>query len=75
MNNTESSSTERLIAHALIVAGEEILDDASGRFPSCLRVFGNFFQSCAAKSNRGAAKLLCTCCVRLSLGPAYVAFV
>jgi hypothetical protein len=75
MNNTESSSKERLIADALAVAGKEALNDASSRFPSYLRVFGNFFQPHAVKSRCGAAQLSVVCCVRFPVAQPSVAFV
>jgi len=75
MKNTESSSKERLIADALGVAGIEALNNASSRFPSHLRVFGNFFQPDAVKSPPGTAQLLAVCCVRFPMAKPSVAFV
>jgi hypothetical protein len=75
MKNTESFPTERLIADALGAAGIEALNNASSRFPSYLRVFGNFFQPHAVKSRWGAAQLLAVCCVRFPMAKPSVAFV
>jgi hypothetical protein len=75
MNKTERSSIERLTAHLLEVAGKETLNDASSRFASYLRVFGNFFERHAAKSHWGAAQLSPACCVRFATVPASMAFV
>jgi hypothetical protein len=75
MNNTESSPTERLIADALGAAGKEALNNASSRFPSYLRVLGNFFPPHAVKSRRGGAQLLAVCCMGFSMAQASVAFV
>jgi len=75
MNNRESSSIERLIADARELAGKEKLNGASRHFPSYLRVFGNFFQSYAAKSHWGAAQLLSVCCVRFRTARPSMAFV
>jgi hypothetical protein len=75
MNNTESSSKERLLADAHGVAGKEALKNASSRFPSYLRVFGNFFQSYGMKPRRGAVQLLAVCCVGFPMAQPSVAFV
>jgi hypothetical protein len=75
MNNKESSSIERSIADALGVAGKEALNYASSRFPSYLRVFGNFFSSHAVKSRWAAAQLLAVCCVGFPMAQSSVAFV
>jgi len=75
MNNRESSSTERLVADVRELAGKETLNDASRRFPSYLRVFGNFFEPLIAESHWGAARLLSGCCGRFPTARAHVAFV
>jgi hypothetical protein len=49
MNNTERSAIDRWIEHTRGLANKEALNAGRGRFPSYLRVFGNFFQICAAK--------------------------
>jgi len=75
MNITESSSTERLIADALGVAGKEGLNNASSRFPSYLRVFGNFFRPHSVKSRWRAAQLLAVWGVGFPMAQPSVAFV
>jgi len=48
MNNTERSAIDRWIEHTRGLANKEVLNAARARFPSYLRVFGNFFQIWAA---------------------------
>jgi hypothetical protein len=74
MNNRESFSTERLIADARELRGNETLNDTSRRFPSYLRVFGKFFETLIAESHWGAARLLTGCCGRFPTAQANVAF-
>jgi hypothetical protein len=74
MNNSESSSTERLIAGAREPRGKHTLHDASTHFPSYLRLFGIFFGLLISKAHWGAARLLAGCCGRFSTAQAHVAF-
>jgi hypothetical protein len=74
MNNSESSSTERLIADARERRGKDGLHDASRPFPSYLRVFGNFFETLISESHWGAARLFAGCCGRFPTAEANVAF-
>ena len=74
MNNREISLTERLVVDARELAGKEILDDASRRFASYLRVLGNFFVPLITESHWGAARLLSGCCGRFPTARAHVAF-
>jgi hypothetical protein len=74
MNQRESSSTERLIAAARELRGKHLLHDASGHFPSCLRLFGTFFELLIFEPQWGAARLLPGCCGPLSTAQAHVAF-
>jgi hypothetical protein len=74
MNNSESSSTERLIADARELRGKDRLHDASRYFPSYLRLFGIFFARLTSESHWGAARLLAGCCGRFRTAQAHVAF-
>jgi hypothetical protein len=74
MNNSESSSIERLIPGGRELRGKDRLRDASRHFPSYLRLFDIFFGSLISKSQGGAARLLASCCGRLSTAQAHVAF-
>jgi hypothetical protein len=75
MTTIVSSSTERLIVHARVVAAKETLNVASSRFPSHLRVFGNFFELHAAKLPWGAAQYFPVCCPRFPIATPSMAFV
>ncbi|HKP45433.1 MAG TPA: hypothetical protein VJT50_02445 [Pyrinomonadaceae bacterium] len=74
MNNSENSPTERLIAAALELGGKPALHDASGDFPSYLRLFGTFFELLTIEPLRGAARLLPRCYGRFCAAQAHVAF-
>ena len=75
MNNTESSAMERLIEHTCGLADEEALNDTRRRFPSHLRVFGNFFQISVGKLHSGAVQHCAVCWMRFSVAIPSVAFV
>jgi len=74
MNNSESSSTERLIAGAREPRGKDVLHAASRHFPSYLRLFDNFLGLLISESHWGAARLLAGCCGRFPTAEAHVAF-
>jgi hypothetical protein len=74
MNNSESSSTERLIAGARELRDKDGLHDATRRFPSYLRLFDNFFGPLISESLWGAARFLAGCCGRFPTAQAHVAF-
>jgi hypothetical protein len=74
MNNRNTSSTERLIADARAVRGIERVNDASRRFPSYLRVFGNFFGPLISESHWGATRLLAGWWGRFTTAQVHVAF-
>jgi hypothetical protein len=74
MNNSESSSPERLIAGARKRLGKRTLQDDSRHFPSYLRLFDIFFGLVISESHRGAARLLASCCRRFGTAQANVAF-
>jgi hypothetical protein len=74
MSNRENSSTERLIAAAREPRGKHTLHEASRHFPSCLRLFDNFFGPLASESQWGAARLLAGCCGQFPTAQAHVAF-
>jgi hypothetical protein len=74
MNNSESSSPERLIVRAHQRRRKRTLHDAFRYFPSYLRLFGNFFAPLIAESHWGAARLWAGCCGRFPTVQAHVAF-
>jgi hypothetical protein len=74
MNDSESSSTERLIADALELGGKEILNDAARRSPSYLRVLGIFFARLKAELHWGATRLMLGCCRRFPTARPHMAF-
>jgi hypothetical protein len=74
MNNRNISPTERLIAEERAVRGIERLNDALRRFPSYLRVFGNFFGPLISESHWGATRLLAGWCGRFPTAQVHVAF-
>jgi hypothetical protein len=74
MNNSESSSPERLIAGARVRRGKYTLHDASRHFPSYLRLLDIFFGLLISDSSWGAARLLASGCRRFRAAQANVAF-
>jgi hypothetical protein len=74
MNNSESSSTDRLIAGALELRDKHRPYDASTHFPSYLLFFGIFFGLLISKSHWTAARSLAGCCGRFSTAQAHVTF-
>jgi hypothetical protein len=74
VNNRENSSGERVIADVRELRGKETLNDASGRFPSYLHIFDNFFGPLTAESYWGAAPLLASCCGGFPTAQSHVAF-
>jgi hypothetical protein len=74
MNNSENSSTDRLIAGAQKLRGKHTLHDVSRHFPSYLHPFGSFFDLFIFESHWGAARLLPDCCGRFPTLQAHVAF-
>jgi hypothetical protein len=74
MNNSESSSSERLIAGEPVRRGKHTLHDASRHFPSYLRLFGIFFGLLISELYWRAARLLASCWRRFRTAPANVAF-
>ena len=74
MTNKESSAAERLIAAARELDGKPALHDASGHFPSYLRLFDTFFELLTFESLWGAARLLPRCYGQFSTAEAHVAF-
>src|SRR4029453_14639732 len=74
MDKGESSSIQRLIADARELHSKETLNDASRRFPSYLRVPGNFFARLKAELYWGAVRLLLGCCRRFPTARPCVAF-
>jgi len=74
MDNRETSLIERLVVDVRELAGKETLNDATRRFASYLRVFGNFFVQLIAESPWGAARFLSGCCGRFPTARAHVAF-
>ena len=75
MNNTQSSTTERLIERARGLADKEAPNDARGRFPSYLRVFDNFFPLRAPKLHSWTVQHFAACWIRFSVAILSVAFV
>jgi len=74
MNNNKSSSTERLVADARELNGKETPNDASKRFPSYLRVPGNFFARLKAELHWRATRLMLGCCRRFPTARPHMAF-
>jgi hypothetical protein len=74
MNNSENSSTERLIAAARELRGKHTLRDASRHFPSYLRLFGIFFGLLISESHWAAARTLSGYSGRFPTAQAHVAF-
>jgi hypothetical protein len=75
MNKTENSAIERLIEHVRGLADKEALNDSRRRFPSYLRVLGNFFQISAGKLHSEAVQHFAVCWLRFSVAIPSVAFV
>jgi len=74
MNNSESSSIERLIPGGREFGSKYTLHGASRHFPSYLRLFGTFFELLIFESLWGATRLLPRCRERFSTARARVAF-
>ena len=74
MNNSESSSPERLFAGAHKRGAQHTLPDDSRRFPSYLRLFDIFFGLLISESYWEAPRLLANCCRRFHSAQANVAF-
>jgi len=75
MHNLESCSMQRLSAQAREIGDRNAMNDASGRFASYLRAFGNFFQLYTTKPPSGTPRFSRVYGVRSPLAPASVAFV
>ena len=74
MNNSESPSTERMIAGPLGLLDKHRLHDVSTHFPSYLRLFGIFFGLLISELHCGAAQALAGCWGRFPAAQAHVAF-
>jgi hypothetical protein len=74
MNNSESSSTEGLVADTRKLGDKETLNETSRRFPSYLRVPGNFFARLKAELHWRATRLMLGCCRRFPTARPHMAF-
>ena len=74
MNYIESFAPQGLIARARERRGKRTLHDDSSRFPSYLRLFGNFFELLISESYLGTARLSARCCGRFPTLQGHVAF-